>query len=102
MYKFASSQSFWVHSYLVIIVVGLSIGLIALEIANLTCAALSEHCRILKKVNLSSTRVTFLGMMQVLNNSPLMKSVDLRLCHAIKKEEKEQLLGYPLLHVKVT
>jgi len=69
------------------------------RIADLTCASLSENCHQLRKINLSSTRITFGAITKLIENSPDLKSVDIRLCGNITQEEKERLKGY-LIHVK--
>jgi len=65
------------------------------QITDSFCATLGKCCPKLKTLNLSSTKVTFAGVVFVVENCKSLRLLDVRRC-AIKKEQKECLAIYGL------
>lgn len=68
------------------------------RVADGTCTALAQHSHKLKKLNLSSTKITFNGLSKIINNSPLLQSLDVRGCK-FTLDQKEQCKAFSF-HVK--
>lgn len=60
------------------------------HIGTPSCVALATYCHKLQKVNLGSTIMKFEGAVQIIQNSPLLKTFDIRLC-ALTPAQKAHL-----------